>query len=230
MPQNPFIEATIVQTYAENPQPRCPSLLLLDVSASMAGQPLQELQEGLAGYRDSLFADSLAKQRVEVAVMTFGGSVDYVAPFATVDLFTTPTLTATSDTPMGRAIVEGLQNLDAQKAVYRQNGIAFYRPWVFLITDGAPTDKNTHYWSQAKQMIKEGLEKRSFLFFAAGVQGADMDCLRELCPNPEPLKLRGLEFKKLFAWLSSSQQAGSRSQPGETLALPAPTGWAEITA
>jgi len=230
MPQNPFVDATATttNTFAENPEPRCPSLLLLDISGSMQGEPIRQLQEGLAVYRDTLFADGLAKKRVEVGIMLFGGTVDLATPFTTVDAFTTPQLEVKGDTPMGQAIVEGLQYLENQKATYKQNGIAYYRPWVFLITDGAPTDKNSGFWDQAKQMVKAGEMKKSFTFFAVGVENADMACLGELCPNREPLKLKGLEFRKLFEWLSASQQSVSRSTPGDAVKLESPAGWAEI--
>lgn len=230
MDQNPFIGATTnaAETYAVNTEPRCPSLLLLDVSGSMQGEPIKQLQEGLEVYRDQLFSDSLAKKRVEVAVMTFGGKVDLVQTFATVDAFMTPQLQIAGDTPMGQAVVEGLQYLQQHKSVLKQNGIGYYRPWVFLITDGAPTDKNSHFWSNAVQQVKEGEMKKSFSFFAIGVEGADMACLAELSSGREPLKLKGLEFRKLFEWLSASQQAVSRSTPGDSVKLESPAGWAEI--
>lgn len=230
MPQNPFIDAAASTTnaYAENPEPRCPSLLLLDISGSMQGEPIAQLQEGLAVYRDTLFADGLAKKRVEVGIMVFGGTVELVTPFTTVDSFLTPQLEVRGDTPMGQAIVEGLQYLENQKATYKQNGIAYYRPWIFLITDGAPTDVNSEFWQLAKQKVKEGEMKKSFSFFAVGVENADMSCLSELCPNREPLKLKGLEFRKLFEWLSASQQSVSRSTPGDAVKLESPAGWAEI--
>jgi len=230
MSQNPFIEATTdaATIYAENAEPRCPSLLLLDVSGSMQGEPIKQLQEGLEVYRDQLFSDGLAKKRVEVAVMTFGGKVDLVQTFATVDAFTTPKLEIMGDTPMGQAVVEGLQYLQQHKALLRQNGVGCFRPWVFLITDGAPTDKNSHFWQEALQKVKEGEQKNSFSFFAIGVQGADMQCLSELSPGREPLMLQGLEFRKLFEWLSASQQAVSRSTPGDTVKLESPAGWAQI--
>jgi uncharacterized protein YegL len=108
MPQNPFIEAqNAEETYAVNAEPRCPSLLLLDVSGSMQGEPISQLQEGLEVYRDQLFSDGLAMKRVEVAVMTFGGKVNLLQTFSTVDSFTMPRLEIAGDTPMGQAVVEG---------------------------------------------------------------------------------------------------------------------------
>ena len=58
--------------FADNPEPRCPCLLLLDISGSMAGAPIRELNAGLLNFKDELSADSLAMKRVEIAVITFG--------------------------------------------------------------------------------------------------------------------------------------------------------------
>ncbi|MBA3967146.1 MAG: hypothetical protein H0X47_15500, partial [Nitrospirales bacterium] len=58
--------------FADNPEPRCPCLLLLDISASMNGTPIAELNKGLITFKDELAADQLAMKRVEVAIVTFG--------------------------------------------------------------------------------------------------------------------------------------------------------------
>ena len=55
-PQRPFDDII----FAENPEPRCPCVLLLDTSASMSGQPIQELNLGLSAYFDELLADPVA--------------------------------------------------------------------------------------------------------------------------------------------------------------------------
>ena len=80
--------------FAANPEPRCPCVLVLDCSASMAGQRLQELQKGLAQFREELLGDPLARKRVEVAVVTFGGSVKLACDFTTIEHFEPPRLQA----------------------------------------------------------------------------------------------------------------------------------------
>ena len=229
MEQTPFDPGKI--GFADNPEPRCASLLILDISGSMGGQPINELQAGLTLYRDELAADTLARKRVEVAIVTFGGSVDVVQNFATAENLTPPALEAKGDTPMGEAIVTSLKLLEDRKAEYRQNGIQFYRPWVFLITDGGPTDASSQFWTDAKEKIRQGEEQKKFSFFAVGVDGADMDRLAELSPTRTPLKLKGLRFRDLFQWLSNSQQSVSQSKPGDAVPLSNPTapdGWAQV--
>lgn len=211
--------------FADNPEPRCPCLLLLDTSGSMQGVPIQELNEGLRAFREELLSDSLAVQRVEVGIITFG-PVTIHQDFMTADQFAPPQLHASGDTPIGAAVVQGLNLLNARKEIYRANGISFFRPWIFLITDGAPTDD----WTAAASMVRKGEEGRKFSFFAAGVESADMEILKQISTR-EPLKLKGLQFRSLFQWLSNSMKSVSRSALGTEVALrnpKAPDGWASV--
>lgn len=211
--------------FAENPEPRVACVLLLDTSGSMSGRPIQELNDGLGLFQAALASDDLASKRAETAIVTFGGSVQVVQDFATVDHLQIPTLAATGDTPMSAAILRGAEMVTQRKQTYKAHGISYYRPWIFLLTDGAPTDMA--HWPAAVDRVLRGESAKEFAFFPIGVgQGADLQRLRELGPR-EPLRLRGVEFKEYFRWLSTSLQRVSRSKPGETLSLP-PTGWAQV--
>src|ERR1700693_4942617 len=73
--------------FADNPEPRCPFVLLLDTSKSMAGKPIAALNEGLRALHAELMKDTLARLRVEIAVLSFGGNVQLVQDFVTADTF-----------------------------------------------------------------------------------------------------------------------------------------------
>jgi uncharacterized protein YegL len=213
---------------APNPEPRCPCVLLLDVSRSMAGSKISLLNEGIQAYRNELNADSLASQRVEVAVVTFGGEVEVVCPFVTASLFQPPVLKVHGDTPMGRAVTQGIEMVAERKRFYKEQGLHYFRPWIFLVTDGGPTDE----WKSAAELIRNGEQAKSFAFFAVGVEGANFDVLKQISVRA-PLALRELRFRDLFVWLSQSQRQVSVANPGEedriTFANPTgPGGWASL--
>jgi uncharacterized protein YegL len=246
--QQPFEDVGL----ATNPEPRCPCVLLLDTSGSMAevvsnvgqslGQTVQQdgqtyqlvsggvtridkVNEGLRAYQTDLMADPLAAQRVEVSVITFGGTVQTVTPFVSAQQFTPPTLSANGETPMGAAIMQAVDAVSERKRLYKQNGLHYYRPWIFFITDGAPTDS----WQAAATRIREGEKKKEFALFAVGVEGANFDILRQISVR-EPLHLKGYSFREMFVWLSQSQRSVSHSNPGQEdqVKLSSPAGWASL--
>jgi uncharacterized protein YegL len=231
--------------FADNPEPRCPVVLLLDTSGSMQGHPIAELNEGLRAFGAAVKADRLASLRVEVAILTFGGDVqaidvkggdpqrgtgakpervalDAQQAFVTVDRFLPPTLSARGGTPMGGAVSTALTLLRERKEIYKQNSLDYFRPWMFLITDGKPTDA----WQSAAHQVKEEEDRKGVIFFGVGVEGADMKTLAQFSDQRQPLKLRGLAFEELFQWLSKSLSAVAHSKPGEMVPLPA-VGWAQ---
>lgn len=210
--------------FMENQEPRCPVVLVLDTSGSMQGAPIRALNEGIKTFQRDVTRDTQATLSVEIAIVTFGhGGVKAVQEFVGIDQFTPPNLEAGDLTPMGGAIELALDLVQDRKVIYKSHGIQYYRPWVFLITDGSPTDQ----WQTTAQRVKQAEAENRVLFFSVGVEGADMGKLAQISNNP-PVSLNGLDFRDLFKWLSGSMKGISGSRVGESVALP-PMNWGQIT-
>ena len=221
----------------DNPDPRVACALLLDTSYSMEGPRIARLNSGYNAFCESLSKDPLARKRTEVTVVTFGGSVDVIVPFKEGRDLTSVTFSADGATPMGEALDVGLDQLMARKTEYKAAGLEYFRPWLFVITDGVPTDRDR--FARAAQRVREAEAAKTVTVFAVGAGDADLATLAKLSAVREPLALDGLKFDELFLWLSSSMSVVSQSsafgssdnsvaanEATEQVPLPSPAGWA----
>lgn len=228
--QIPYLGPLGAIQIASNPEPRCACVLVLDVSGSMKGEAIEALNRGVQSLIEELSADSLASRRVELSVVTFGNTVELVSDFKTPRHLSIERLEASGATPMGEAVVKAASLLESRKQEYKQEGLQYFRPWMFLITDGEPTDAGTSYWRQAIRIVHEGEKSGHLLFFGVAVNDADRSVLDQLCPPARPSqKLQGLKFSEMFVWLTRSLKMVSQSSPGQSMQLPSTSGWNEIS-
>jgi len=192
-------------------------VLVVDVSSSMEGEKIGHLNFGLTTLEEQLKADPLASLRVEGAIVTFGDGAKLEQDFVSADQFAAPVLEAEGATAMSKGIHLALDKIEERKQTYNDNGIDYYRPWLFLITDGEPSEFSGQVES-AKERLMDAHENRAVVAFSVGVEGADMEKLRQISPT-EPMPLEGLDFDNLFAWLSNSMSRVSASQTGEEVTL-----------
>ncbi|SRR5579883_351129 len=180
-------------------QPHCATVLLLDTSGSMSvGDKITSLNEGLRTFKEAVSSDELASKRVDLAVITFGEAVNVMHDFSSIEDFDPPTLTAGGTTPMGEAIVRAADMIEERKKHYRAQGVDYYRPWVFMITDGDPTDMSPGEprWTEVVKRVHEGETNKKFMFFAVAVEPADTERLAQIAPPIRPpVRLRGNKFK-----------------------------------
>jgi uncharacterized protein YegL len=224
MAEAPRLEDAV--EFAENPEPRCPCVLLLDTSGSMQGAPIEALNRGLQTFKDDLMRDPVAPKRVEVAIVTFDDDVNVVQDFIIADRFEAPKLECQGMTHMAAGINTALDLVQARKDRYNQSGIPYYRPWVFMITDGRPQGEMPDFVDLAAQRIQEEEATKRVVFFGVGVEGADIPILSEIVVRT-PMRLRGLNFNELFVWLSRSMHAVSDSKIGDPVSLQ-PPGWTVV--
>ncbi len=208
----------------ENYQQKCCCALVLDVSGSMDGAAIKELNEGLQEFYRDIQTDSTTADRLEVAIIEFCDTVTTLQDPSLVANFTMPTLTTKGTTKLVDGVREGINVVRTRKAWYKQTGQLYYRPWIILITDGAPDNGQDVNGLAAE--IKDGMSKKDFNFFAIGVQGADMAMLENISDQSmPPAQLKGLQFSQFFKWLSQSMTVITNSKDGDKADLPNPAGW-----
>jgi uncharacterized protein YegL len=205
-----------VKIDSDSPEPRCSCVLLLDTSGSMQGRSIEALNAGLKSFYEAIRTDELTVLRLELAIITFG-PVHLLQDFSAIGEDEIPQLQASGDTPMGEALNLALDRIDVRKEVYKENAIPYFRPWVFLITDGAPTDIET--WERSIQRLQFAENAKKVNFFAVGVENANMQALQRMSSICKPLKLEELKFREMFLWLSNSLSGVSRSQLGDEVDL-----------
>lgn len=211
----------------ENPTARIPICLVLDVSGSMYGDPIGELQKGVQMFFDAIRDDDIAQYSAEISIVTFGGPVERVLDFYSIQRQEVPQLSASGSTPMGNGVLAALDMLEARKTEYQNAGIDYYQPWMVLMTDGDATDDISEAVRRTQSLVQA---KKLTVFPIAIGDGANMDELGQFSPGRPPLRLKGLNFSEFFVWLSRSVSRVSQSTPGEKIELDTSTidKWASI--
>lgn len=231
------------QWLVENPTPRLAVCLCLDCSPSMSGDPslgappgtigvpIDELNEGVRAFFQSVRDDPRARYAAEISLVGFSGEAELLLDFDPIEKVAPPTLFLELEhggTSIGSAVDKALAALERRKNEYQSAGVDYFQPWLVLMTDGQPTDM-THL--AVSERVREMVSGRKLSVFAIGIgDGADMGVLGMFSPTRAPLKLKGLSFPEFFEWLSRSVSTVSQSTPGEKVKLDQEgiKGWAEL--
>lgn len=197
-----------------NFEQKCSLILVLDISGSMAGKPLDELNIGLKAFQEEICKDITASSKLDISIITFGTDIRVVQDFASINEFEMPNLTSYGSTKMVDGMKKAFEALEARKIWYKETGQLYYRPYVVLITDGYPDADQDIKW--LKNEINSSFKAKKLNFWGFGVEGADMSLLKDISHDGSLIqKLKGLEFVKFFNWLSASMTSISGSTDGD---------------
>lgn len=207
---------------------RTPTVLLLDTSGSMGQQTtdengnkrakIEQLNDGLEFFKDEIEKKDHAETRVDVAMVSFGSDVSIEQDFTPIGNWNPQQLSDGGGTPMGEAIEKGIDLVEERKSEYRDNGYAYNRPIIWLLTDGRPTDmtEGDQMWDRVQKQLDKGTGDNHFLFFAFGIgEEADMRMLDELVSVTDESAYQIGEgmFTEYFRVVSNSLE--KESEPGD---------------
>ena len=179
---------------------------------------LQEMIDGVNLFYEDLFDDEVARYSAEVCIVAFGGdSPELVMDFATLDRQEyerkeiLKKLKARGETPMGEAVNMALDCLEQRKNEYKEVGVDYYQPWLVIMTDGGSNGSGMEF-NRAVARTNKLINSSKLTIFPVGIGNeADMDCLAKFSPKQKPFRLKNMDFKVFFKWLSSSIKEYSNS-------------------
>ena len=179
--------------FADNPEARCPIVLILDVSGSMADAKIDTVNRALVKFRDIIREDSVTALRADVAVVEFDNEARVILDFTNGTDFEPPVLSVKGGTNYSKPVNLVLDLIEARKQSYRDGGIAYYRSLAYFLTDGFPRDDNPNDLAQAARRLTAAEENRGVAFFSFIIKG-DIESLidtgelaRLVGVNPEEL-------------------------------------------
>ena len=198
---------------------RLPVYVVLDCSGSMTGEPMEAVRQGIQSLLGELKSDPQALETVFLSFITFDSAARQVSPLTELMLVKEPTLNATGTTALGAALrlLSDCVDKEVRKTTPQQKGD--WKPLIFLMTDGAPTDK----WEDAADALKSK-KLGNFIACAAGAQ-SDETTLKRV--TDVVVKLNDLQpdtLKQFFKWVSASIATTSTgiAKSDAPIGLPAP--------
>ena len=206
---------------AAHNEPHLACLLLLDTSGSMSGASIDCLCKAIGTFKKHAIKDEQTCKRVDIAIMQFDDDVKVVQEFVPItEMQENIELTTGGCTEMGKAIMAAIDKVKERNHFYAKIGTPCYQPWIFMITDGGPTDDITEAANRIAEESSKGTHGR-LKFWSIGVPGYSKAALCRLSPDGKRMiELdTSTSFEGIFDWLSESISIISASRIGETPSL-----------
>lgn len=183
---------------------RLPVYLLLDTSGSMYGEPIEAVKNGVQVLVSTLRQDPYALETAYLSVITFDSSAKQVAPLTELSTFQMPNIEANGCTALGEALTLLANKVDSEVTKTTAEVKGDWKPLVFIMTDGEPTDDLNKGLTEFKK------RKFGMVVACAAGQGANTNTLKQITESVVQLDTAdSATIKSFFKWVSASVSAGS---------------------
>ncbi|EIC23040.1 vWA domain-containing protein [Thiorhodovibrio frisius] len=184
---------------------RLPVYLLLDTSGSMSGEPIEAVKNGVQVLVSTLRQDPYALETAYLSVITFDSTAHQAIPLTELSNFQPPPLNATGTTALGEALELLAERIDAEVARTTADAKGDWKPLVFIMTDGSPTDD----WRKGLDRFK--LARTGVVVACAAGHGADQTILKQITEVVVALDTADANtIRAFFKWVSASISTGSQ--------------------
>ena len=178
---------------------RLPVYLLLDTSGSMSGEPIEAVKNGVQVMISSLRQNPQAIETAFISVITFDSAAQQIIPLTDLASFQMVDIKATGVTALGDALKLVANKIDTEVAKTTTEQKGDWKPLVFIMTDGIPTDD----WQSGLAEFKK--RKTAFTVACAAGSGADTSILKQITENVVSLDTAdSASIGKFFLWVTAS--------------------------
>jgi len=190
---------------------RLPIYLLLDASSSMSGAPIEAVNRGVEIFKQEVESDPFASETVHVGIIVFSSSAQMITNgLVPINQLEVPNLVANGLTALGNAfrVLKDSLDKDLRKSKPGEKK-GDWKPLVFILTDGMPTDD----WEGPRSEILQRQVNKVLNIITVGC-GPDLDDenLKKISVGPT-FRMDNSEesFKAFFKWVSQSVAFVSKS-------------------
>lgn len=206
---------------------RLPIYIVIDTSGSMNGEPIASVNVGLQAMVHALRQDPHALDSVYLSLITFDNDVKEIFPLTALDQVQIPEITCPKSgaTNLGSALEMTINSIEknVRRSSAEQKGD--WRPMIFLMTDGAPSD--TACFNEMVTKIRNG-EFGKIIACAAGPKAKE-EFLKQITDTVVSLDTTdSAAFASFFKWVSASVEQSSGATGSNTNTTPLPPPPAEI--
>lgn len=201
------------------------AVLACDRSGSVSPY-INEINQGLHDFGDVMKANHKSASVIDVELLSFADDVTCEVGFRPAAEYVAPTLRTSGCTAFNQAIIAAMKDIRKRKDYYKSVGISYWRPFLFVFSDGLPTD--SEYEAEAKQMLQEAYDNKGVTLYVMAVgNDADVEHLRSYLPGGKGkvLKCSPTDVSEALIWYSSSMVNLSVSDPSlehmQSVPLPA---------